>query len=342
MKKSRIYWVAQIGGWGVLALGNYINAQAGGSTTPEVVYFTTVLFILPFLLTHLYRWILHEINATNKGIGAILLIALLSSLFLSIIFNGITFGLRSLIFTSPISDFSAITFSWILNFSFVFLLWNTLYFGFHYFNNLRQAEINNLKLKAANTEMELVNFKNQMNPHFMFNSLNSIRALIDENPSKAKEGVTLLSVLMRNSLKLGKNQLVPLQDELELVRKYLALEKMRFEARLTFSLHTPENMGGLLAPPLILQTLVENAVKHGIAKLRDGGHIDIHVEQKMADVVVTIKNSGTYEPKSGNVGIGLKNSRERLRILYGSDDLLRVYPLNEQVVASFTIPQNRS
>ncbi|MEO0404680.1 MAG: histidine kinase [Bacteroidota bacterium] len=334
----------------MLASGNFINAQAGGGTTPEVLYFTSVLFFLPFLLTHTYRWILHEIKAVQKGIGVILVIAFLSSLFLSIIFNGITFGARSLFFDESISDFSAISLSWILNFSFVFLLWNTLYFGFHYFNNLRQAEINNLKLKAANTEMELLNFKNQMNPHFMFNSLNSIRALIDENPTKAKEGVTLLSVLMRNSLKLGKNQLVPLQEELELVRKYLTLEKMRFESRLSYSFSIPESLNGITVPPLILQTLVENAVKHGIAKLRDGGEISVEVVRNSHDVQIQIANSGKYLPKPASSkeevessgGIGLKNSKERLRIIYGREDLLSIEQQGEQVITSFTIPQKRT
>ena len=124
-------------------------------------------------------------------------------------------------------------------------------------------------------EIELNNLKSQLNPHFIFNALNSIRALVDENPLKSKQAINQLSNILRNSLASDKKGLTKFEDELKIVKDYLGLESIRFEERLKteFDIH-PESQK-FLVPPLMIQTLVENGIKHGISKLTPGGVIQL-------------------------------------------------------------------
>ena len=124
-------------------------------------------------------------------------------------------------------------------------------------------------------EIELNNLKSQLNPHFIFNALNSIRALVDENPSKSKQAINQLSNILRNSLASDKKGLTKFEDEIKIVKDYLGLESIRFEERLKteFEIH-PESQK-FLVPPLMIQTLVENGIKHGISKLTPGGVIQL-------------------------------------------------------------------
>ena len=161
-----------------------------------------------------------------------------------------------------------------MNFSVLFVVWVVFYFAFHYFENLQKAEIRNLELSAANVEVELNNLRSQLRPHFMFNSLNSIRALIDEDPLRAKEAVTILSSVLRNSLLLGKQSLIPLREELDLVQKYLEMEQIRFEERLELKIDVAADTLECSVPPLMIQTLVENGIKHGVAATRGGGMLN--------------------------------------------------------------------
>ena len=119
-------------------------------------------------------------------------------------------------------------------------------------------------------EIELNNLKSQLNPHFIFNALNSIRALVDENPSKSKQAINQLSNILRNSLASDKKGLTKFEDELKIVKDYLGLESIRFEERLKTEFDIHPDSQKFLVPPLMIQTLVENGIKHGISKLTAG------------------------------------------------------------------------
>ena len=124
-------------------------------------------------------------------------------------------------------------------------------------------------------EIELNNLKSQLNPHFIFNALNSIRALVDENPSKSKQAINQLSNILRNSLASDKKGLTKFEDELKIVKDYLGLESIRFEERLKTEFEIHPDSQKFLVPPLMIQTLVENGIKHGISKLTPGGVIQL-------------------------------------------------------------------
>jgi two-component system, LytTR family, sensor histidine kinase AlgZ len=187
------------------------------------------------------------------------------------------------------------------------------------------AEREAAQSRALASEAELRALKAQINPHFLFNSLNSIAALTSVDPARAREMCVLLGDFLRSSLKLADAPSIPLEQEMSLVRKYLAIEQVRFGARLRYEEAMGENCAACLAPLLLLQPLVENAVKHGIAHLLDGGSIRVEVRNTGARVRVAVENDFDPEPVCSNKGgLGLENVRRRLKARYGEESEFEV------------------
>ena len=199
----------------------------------------------------------------------------------------------------------------------LYFIWTIFYFTFHYIERYNKS----LKVEAEAREAELNNLKAQLNPHFIFNSLNSIRALVDEDPTKSKESITQLSHLLRNSLLSDRKKLIPLSEEFKTVRDYLALESIRFEERLSTYFDIDKRSGDYLVPPLMLQTLVENGIKHGISNLKEGGTVSIVTTVRKKHLDLEIRNTGQLSPpeRKNNTGLGLENTRKRLELLYGGE-----------------------
>ena len=186
--------------------------------------------------------------------------------------------------------------------------------------------------------------RHPINPHFIFNALNSIRALVDEDPQKSKKAITQLSNILRNSLIMDKRSLVRFQDELQTVKDYLALEGIRFEERLHTEFHVSPEAQDFQVPPMMLQTLVENGIKHGISNLVDGGIIHVDALVKDHKLHVLVRNSGQYingvKKKNGS-GVGLTNTKQRLKLLYGHRAQFSIKNENEKtVLTELVIPQH--
>jgi LytS/YehU family sensor histidine kinase len=241
----------------------------------------------------------------------------------------------------------SVSFEWLdilqttLNLSVIFLVWSSLYFLFHFIQNYRKEEIKNLRWQALSNEVELNKLKSQLNPHFIFNSMNIIRALVDENPEKSKDSITQLSNILRSSLLMGRKKVISLSEELQLVKDYLSLEKTRFEERLQVEFEIGKNSLDHQLPPMILQTLVENGIKHGISKLENGGKIKVTSRKEGEKLHLTILNSGQL--LTGNneeeAGFGILNSRQRLSLLYGNRASLSIRNAsNNLVLAELIIP----
>lgn len=227
---------------------------------------------------------------------------------------------------------------YILNFSGVFCMWNVIYFGFHYFQNYRRAEINSLRYLAASRESELNHLKAQLNPHFIFNCMNSIRALIDENPANAKVAITRLSNLLRNTLILDKDREIPLEKELQLVRDYLDLEKIRYEERLNFKFDISEEALIQLLPPFLIQSQVENAIKHGISRLPGPGEIQICVTTASGELQISVSNTGQLISQAPLTGVGFKNSIQRIELLYGKNAGITIREAEQWVIVEIHLP----
>lgn len=228
----------------------------------------------------------------------------------------------------------------VINFAVIFCLWNVIYFGFQYFQNYKRSEINSLRYLAASRESELNSLKAQLNPHFIFNCMNSIRALIDEDPVKAKTAVTQLSNILRNTLLLDKSKEILLKDEISLVKDYLNLEKIRYEERLTYEFKISEDVMHVFIPPFIIQSQVENAIKHGISKLPGKGIISIEALHSDPGLRIRISNTGKINSQTPLTGVGFKNSIHRLGLLYGKAGKISIAEVNDLVVVEITIPLN--
>ncbi|MDP4282860.1 MAG: histidine kinase [Bacteroidota bacterium] len=207
-------------------------------------------------------------------------------------------------------------FWWDIIFTFILIaLWLLLYMIWHYLERNRKDEVDRLNLEKTVKELELKTIKSHINPHFIFNSLNSIRALVDENPKRARTAITELSNILRSSLQVEKMETVSLKKELDIVSDYLALEQMRFEERLKVEMEIGEDTLEQPVPPMMLQTLVENAIKHGITKRINGGTIKIISRYTGNNFELIVQNTGNLDDPS-NEGFGFKSTRDRLKILF--------------------------
>lgn len=196
-------------------------------------------------------------------------------------------------------------------------IWILAFHLYHYaMMQIRIAE-ENARLQLAAKEAQLNNLSAQLNPHFFFNSLNSIKALVASDPEGARRAIDLLSELLRNSLYQRDNILISLNEEMALVNDYLELEKMRFEDRLHYQIDIDKELENWLVLPLSIQTLVENAIKHGIAKSINGGLIKIEVNEFDSILKIMVQNPGELKNEEQANGLGLKNLQSRLTLQYG-------------------------
>jgi hypothetical protein len=225
-------------------------------------------------------------------------------------------------------------FWWDIIFTFILIaLWLLLYMVWHYLERNRKDEVGRLSLEKTVKELELKTIKSHINPHFIFNSLNSIRALVEENPKRARTAITELSNIVRSSLQVEKLETVPLHKELDIVKDYLALEQMRFEERLKVEMEIDEDTLEQQIPPMMLQTLVENAIKHGISKRIHGGMIRIISRFNDKNFELIVQNSGNLEMKKEE-GFGFKSTRDRLKFLCNGNAYFKVEEIEDAKVQS--------
>jgi LytS/YehU family sensor histidine kinase len=225
----------------------------------------------------------------------------------------------------------------IINWSRYVGVWVIIYFMYKILqqNNTIQQEKLKLENLAKTTELELL--KTQLNPHFLFNALNSIKALVIINPEQSRDAIVKLSELLRYTLQYGKEQQIPVKEEMDEVKKYLALEQLRFGERLTVTYDINESTFSQTLPPAIILTLAENAVKHGVAKQMENGFIHIATSIINNYLQVEVTNNGFYQP-SASVGIGLKHIQKRLEEIYHQQADFRIEQKNGQVMAVIKTP----
>jgi Histidine kinase len=187
--------------------------------------------------------------------------------------------------------------------------------AFHYLLAGLERE---LEVRMLARDAELKALKAQLDPHFLFNSLNSISSLCGSNPASARTLTTLLAEYLRKSLRTGNAETVTLSEELELVSSYLAIERIRFGPRLELVQEVEEGVRGHRVPPLLLQPLVENAVKHGIAHLLEGGVVQIAAAREDGGVRIAVENACDPDrPPQRGENIGLANARRRVEMFDG-------------------------
>ena len=343
-KKQRHFWIAQIGGWSLAAFLNIlINLLL--QPYPGVVSGTLLATGLGFLTTLLYRYLIHQWGWKQQSLRSVILPVLLSVPFISAIW-GMSFAVLAFFFGPWIGIPKTIFINYFLGVfvsgNLIILIWVISYFTYHYFAKFSQAEVEKWRLKAIAKEAQLGALKAQINPHFMFNALNNIRALILEDQVRSREMITHLSELLRYNFSSNDVQQVALEKEMDIVRSYLELVSIQYEHRLFVKMEYDRDLADVLVPTMLVQLLVENAIKHGVALSPNGGKVIIIVEDVGKHIRIMVKNTGylqVQERLEMPSGVGLQNVRERLRLLYDEEADFRIEERNGWVTASALFPK---
>jgi two-component system sensor histidine kinase AlgZ len=351
---NRLYWLCQSVGWGAYALANFVGALIVLHPSVE----RTALDLL--ILSAIGLGSSHALRAYMRAHGWARLskTALLARIFLACALCGATIAVVKLLFglapwqtgELPI-EFAAMRPLLVflvpaVNWTVLLLLWCALYFGALSLRAHKSAQLRESELARALQLSELRGLKSQLNPHYLFNALNTVRALIAIDPGAAQRAVTQLARTLRYTLGAGQEDLVTLEQELVTVEDYLALESLRLEERLRVECNVAAAARGVRIPVMLLQTLVENAIKHGIAELPTGGLLKLTARVEANLLTLTVENPCPNPAiNAASDGIGLRNATERLRHLFGQDASLRLdittppsYPSQPaQAIAQVTI-----
>ncbi len=337
------YWLFQLIGWGGFTLINIFFAYSFDQLNTkkqviEVLGRLGIFVALGLVLTHLMRLVIININLLQKKlekqIGIFILITFLFSIVGAFYYTQVLqkYNLLNKRELEFLSNKVLLIASGAFYFFVYFFIWNLLYFIYHYVTKSRKQQLDTLRLESLVKELELKTIKAHINPHFIFNSLNSIRALVDENPQRARRAVTELSNILRSSMQVEKSETVTLEKELSIVKDYLALENMRFEDRLKIEYDIDEDTLNQPVPPMMLQTLVENAIKHGISRQINGGVVKVISDFKGDCHELIVQNTGQLNGNLNAEGFGLSSTVNRLNLLYGDKATFDIKQINGSLV----------
>lgn len=343
IRKLPKYTLFQALGWGLFLAVNVFFAISYKMV--DRVFFLRLLItmILGLVFTHLMRTVIKRLKLLKKKINA----QLIGFVIVSLVF-ALTVGMVETLVVKIFNlnfkqetgfnffqDYISNAFSWIV---FLFI-WNCIYFIYHFVDESTRNQLDKLKLEALVKSLELKTIKSHINPHFIFNALNSIRALIDENPSHAREAITALSNILRSSMVSETQETITLERELNIVKDYLALELIRFEDRLSIKYEIPVEVLQFQIPPMMLQTLVENSIKHGISKSLKPGKIIVQASKHDNELVLTILNTGKLAMSNNIGGFGLQSTENRLKLIFGNQASFKISQKDaDHVEACVTIP----
>lgn len=290
-------------------------------------------------LTHLLRWIIKRHGWLTLPPAALWIRIIASTLLISTTSYLLTLALSQAVYGTHVAPIAATFYQRLsvmgqLRNLFIIILavhgtWVAIYLAFAMHRHRYNAELRQAQLGEALQAAELRLLKSQLNPHFLFNALNGLRSLIADEPGRARDAVTQLAHVLRYTLApSGENldeDLVSLEREFEMVDDYLALESMRLEDRLRVERDIAPAALMARIPAMLLQTLVENAIKHGIAPLKEGGTLRIMAQVVDRELILRLINPHPADTTTMiSEGVGLRNSTERLRLLYGSRASLRL------------------
>lgn len=332
--RKHLYWICQLGGWGCLGLTLTLFGLIEDNNNEAEVVLQNVVFAGSCLAgTHWLRvtirrrhWLsLRPKPALLRIIPAMMFISLIFAVGLAMI---VPIALRSSIEDDPTVPLPLIVFLLImiiwLNLLIMYVGWTAIFLGYKVTQRNHQLETERLRLQAAAKEAELRALRSQINPHFLFNSLNSLSSLICEDTARANQAVLHLAQMLRYNLRATRSELVPLSQELQVVEGYLALEKIRFEDRLEIRYEIDPGARSGLIPPFLLQHLIENAIKYGIARRKLGGELHVAARVEQGILTLCVSNPGELAETGASTGTGLQNARERLALLFGEAAQLSV------------------
>jgi hypothetical protein len=331
------YWLCQLGGWGVYVVFTTLQELQAGELGIAALGETVFAGILGAALTHGLRAVIRRrrwLRRTQRGLAWRMALAALAIAMLEVAALA-TIEARIYGPPRPVALIYAV-----VRWTMAFLVWGGAYVSLSLLDQQQRDALSHAQLEAAVHAAELRALEARLNPHFLFNALNSVRALVGDDPERARDAITKLARMLRYVLAIERDGVVGLDRELEIMNDYLGIERLRLDTRLQVVAAVDAAKGARL-PPLILQTLVENAIKHGIARLPEGG--TVHVSAQLRDGALAIE---VVNPRSAaaatteSTGIGLANARERLRLVYGDRATLELdLSIPDRATARLVVPQ---
>ena len=324
-----LFWVLQFVGWGIYGLINYVSMRPHYQSTKNLMIVLLIFHSTGFGLTLILRRFYKLIRSKPFSFLSIALIVIACSVVGGSIWLGFTKLFSWICLLDPGAAKKMDLFKdlpkWLLyligsvNLSFILFMWSALYFGIKYWQDLQKQKEQTLRATGLAHQAQLQMLRYQLNPHFLFNALNSIRAMIDEDHKRAKKMVTELSEFLRYSLLNTNVSEVSLRDEIEAIRNYFAIEKIRFEDRLDVTFDIDQSAEKYDVPGFLIHPLVENAVKYGMQTSPMPLKIKLTVYARNGSLHVEVANTGRWIQPSGNnstqhnsTGIGLQNVQQRL------------------------------
>lgn len=322
------FWPLQLAFWFAIGAANFIAQYVIAGFALKLSILNLVgLSVGGFLATALYRTYLKKKKLAFKFSGPRLMIVILGAALL----QSLVWMVFMLLLSWPLAkQFNINLIQVLLNLIplyIIALVWNLLYVGYQLIRKFHTNEVEKWKLESEFQKAQLGNLKAQVNPHFMFNAINNIRALILENPKLAREMLTKFAAVFRHALQYNNEKVIKISDELEILINYLEIHKLQFEEKLQYSINIAPHLESETIPPMLLQLLVENAIKHGISMHKEGGEIVIDIFKREDTLHLSVKNTGSLQIHAqleDSLGIGLPNINERLLLTYGETAKLEI------------------
>jgi len=345
--RRRLFWILQTAGWLSYLAFNVVTYQISGGLTPSLLVSCVRDMLIGFVLTLGLRWPYRKVKIHDHSVLALARRAIV----LSFLAANVAAGIMAL-FPPPSSSWdmqpSGLTLRshlmWTISWMAVFILWSALYFGITFWQEwmIQKDRADKAKALAETAQLQMLRYR--MSPHFLFNTLNSIRALITENKASAKTMITELSEYLRYSLVSKKYERVPLKDELESVRHYLTIQKMRYEDKLEVAVDIDPEAEDFPVPSFLLHPLAENAIKYGLSTSPLPLRIRVKAETSPGRLRIDVVNSGSWvEPAGLREDLvtvkGMDNVRRRLAEAYPGKHLFEVFKEEGSVRVRLTIEE---
>lgn len=336
-----LYWWFQVGGWLFYALTLVFFANIFDQQMTDIINKRLALAILlGFSFTHILRFFILRFKLLPPLYGKQWLYLVMLILSICTVFSYLNSTLVEYFawYDPKIKATVEKRFLYnMMNDSPIILVWVSIYYLWHYIQSFSKTEFDRVRLQSLVKELELKTIKSHINPHFIFNALNSIRALVDENPERARRAITELSNILRSSMQAEKLETASLEKELAIVQDYLELEQIRFEDRLRVEYDIDDDTLDQQIPPMMLQTLVENAIKHGISQQVQGGVVRVVSDFKEDHHELIVQNTGNLRTHVNNDGFGISGTISRLKLLYGDKADFYIKNINGNMVEARVI-----
>ena len=357
--RDKAFWLFHLTGWGALVTMNMVlRFYAGDAILINfIVSLLCALFCTLASLT--FRHFYYRYSWFEKSTGSIIPFAIGWSL-LSGILVGVLLAIYTIIATPLLGDevsrqqihaltldefFLSAMMGYAVPIAFVQSIWTFIYVMMVTYRRAQSAVMDNLRLENTLKDAKLNTLAGQLNPHFLFNSLNNLRFMVHQDAKRAEDMITSLSDILRYSLDVSKRDKVVVQEEIDIVQHYIELVKIQLGHRLKYQSDIDPEVSQCLIPPMVVQMLVENAVKHGIDRCPKGGELTVVGEVDDNSIGFVVSNDvPEIEPKKPTFGpgIGLKNIRYRLELLYNENASLNMLRQNNKVIVTLKLPREKS